>query len=182
MEKTGTCEIPLKNREGISVIIDCHVRDAILADAHLHSIRFIDNLRMHSNGYAIFQRSHNSGNGTEFETIYLHRWIAERFLQIPADAGGKRMFVHFRDGNALNAMLSNLEYLSMNVLRRLRKQVISKTGYRGVTMYRGRFRAVIYHERKAINLGFFDTAEEAAMAYNTKSIELFGPGVFLNKL
>jgi|GEM_PF-3999959 len=125
MGKTDTCEIPLKNREGISVIIDCHVRDAILADAYLQSIRFIDNLQMHSSGHAIFQRSINRGSGTKYETIYLHRWIADRFMQIPADAGGKRMFVHFKDGNVLNATIANLEYLSMTVLRRIKSEVKS---------------------------------------------------------
>jgi hypothetical protein len=124
MEKTGTCEIPLKNREGRSVTIDCHVYEAILANEYLQSIRFIDNLRMHSNGYAIYQRSLNRGHGVEYETIYLHRWIAERFMQIPSDTGGRRMFVHFKDGNALNATLANLEYVSMNVLRRLSSDVI----------------------------------------------------------
>ena len=62
------------------------------------------------------------------------------------------------------------------------KNFKSKTGYRGVTKEKSRFRAVIYHERKAHNLGFFDTAEEAAKAYNKKSIELFGKTGSLNEI
>jgi hypothetical protein len=60
------------------------------------------------------------------------------------------------------------------------KNFTSKTGYRGVTKEKNRYRAVIYHERKAHNLGFFDTPEEAAKAYNKKSLELFGETGSLN--
>jgi hypothetical protein len=56
----------------------------------------------------------------------------------------------------------------------------SRSGYRGVTKEKNKFRAVIYHDRKAFNLGFYDSAEEAAAAYNKKSIELFGKTGSLN--
>ncbi len=37
-----------------------------------------------------------------------------------------------------------------------------------------RFRAVISVNRKSVHIGMFDTAEEAALAYNKKSKELYG--------
>jgi len=37
-----------------------------------------------------------------------------------------------------------------------------------------RFRAVISHKGKSIHIGMFDTAEEAADAYNKKSKEFYG--------
>ncbi|GAB4248521.1 MAG: hypothetical protein Kow0027_10920 [Saprospiraceae bacterium] len=37
-----------------------------------------------------------------------------------------------------------------------------------------RYRAVISVDGKSIHLGMFDTPEEAAMAYNAKSREVFG--------
>ena len=58
----------------------------------------------------------------------------------------------------------------------------SKTGYRGVVLEKGKYRAAIYVNQKAINLGFFDTAIEAARAYHEKSKELFGDAGFLNNV
>ena len=94
----------------------------------------------------------------------------------------KKLFVRFIDGDVLNVTLDNLEWVTMNTLRRQMKNFKSKSGYRGVTKEKNRFRAVIYHERKAHNLGFYDTAEEAAKAYNKKSRELFGETGSLNEV
>ena len=42
---------PLKNRDGEHVILDKRGHKAILADEHLCSLKFLDNLREHSEGY-----------------------------------------------------------------------------------------------------------------------------------
>jgi len=47
-------------------------------------------------------------------------------------------------------------------------------GYTGVYQENNRYRAVISVNRKSIHIGMFDTAEEAALAYNKKSKELYG--------
>ncbi len=62
------------------------------------------------------------------------------------------------------------------------KKIKNSTGYRGVVKQGRKYYAYIYVNRKGLLLGAFDTAEEAAYAYNKKSIELFGNTNSLNKL
>jgi hypothetical protein len=172
-------KVKLKNRDDKFVTLDQKIYDDILKTEYLTSIKFLDNLRAHSNGYAVFQRCITTKKGPVYETIYLHKYVAEKF--IPKPKSDRKLFVRFIDGDVLNSKLDNLEWVTMNTLRREMVNFKSKTGYRGVTQEKTKFRAVIYHERKAHNLGFFDTAEAAAKAYNKKSIELFGKTGSLNK-
>ncbi|MBP9153054.1 MAG: hypothetical protein KBF73_12280 [Flavobacteriales bacterium] len=171
-------KVKLKNREDKYVVLDQKVFDEIEANEYLTSVKFLANLRAHSNGYGVFQRCITTKKGPVYETIYLHKYVAEKFIKQPKS--DRKLFVRFIDGDVLNVTLDNLEWVTMNTLRREMKNFKSKSGYRGVTKEKNRFRAVIYHERQAYNLGFFDTAEEAAKAYNKKSIELFGKTGSLN--
>ncbi|TNF28127.1 MAG: Pathogenesis-related transcriptional factor and ERF protein [Bacteroidetes bacterium] len=173
-------KVKLKNREDKYAVLDDKVYEDLQADKYLSSIKFLDNVRAHSNGYGVFQRCITTKKGPVYETIYLHKHIAEKFIKKPKS--DKKLFVRFKDGDVLNCQLENLEWVTMNTLRREMTNFKSKTGYRGVTKEKSRYRAVIYHDRKAYNLGFFDTAEEAAKAYNKKSIELFGKTGSLNKV
>jgi group I intron endonuclease len=61
------------------------------------------------------------------------------------------------------------------------KQEKMYSQYKGVTFNKrsGKWTAVIYNNGK-IHLGTFDSATDAAIAYNKKSIELFGENAFLN--
>jgi hypothetical protein len=172
-------KVKLKNRDDKFVTLDQKTYDDILNTEYLTSIKFLENLRAHSNGYGVFQRCITTKKGPVYETIYLHKYIAEKF--IPRPESDRKLFVRFIDGDVLNVKLENLEWVTMNTLRRQMTNFKSRTGFRGVTKEKSKFRAVIYHERKAYNLGFFDTAEEAAKAYNKKSIELFGKTGSLNK-
>ena len=167
-----TAKIKLKNRDQEFVTIDLRSLEYIKSDKHLMSLKFLDNMRAHSNGYAVFQRCVTTAKGPVYETIYLHKLIGEKFLKKPKS--DKKLFISFKDGNVQNATIDNLQWVTMGEMRRHMKSVRTKTGYRGVTKEKGRYRAVIYDQHKAINLGFFDTAIEAAKAYNKKSIELFG--------
>ena len=171
-------KVKLKNRDDKYVVLDQKVYDHIAADEYLSSVKFLSNLRAHSNGYGVFQRCITTKKGPVYETIYLHKYVAEKFIEKPKS--DRKLFVRFIDGDVLNVKLENLEWVTMNTLRREMKNFKSKSGYRGVTKEKNKFRAVIYHERQAHNLGFFDTAEEAARAYNKKSIELFGKTGSLN--
>ena len=152
-------KVKLKNREDKYVVLDQKVFDEIEANEYLTSVKFLANLRAHSNGYGVFQRCITTKKGPVYETIYLHKYVAEKFIKQPKS--DRKLFVRFIDGDVLNVTLDNLEWVTMNTLRREMKNFKSKSGYRGVTKEKNRFRAVIYHERQAYNLGFFDTAEEA---------------------
>lgn len=171
--------ICIRNRPDTQVLIDEGVLNDLKNDQHLSEIGFLDNLMKHSNGYPYFQRYRSYKESPKYETIYLHKLIAERYLKKPETT--KKMFVRFIDGNLLNVQLNNLEWVTMNTMRRDMKGR-STTGYRGVTADRGKYRAVLYVGDKKYDLGFFDEAVEAAKAYNDKSIELFGVTKGLNKI
>ncbi|MDA3882073.1 MAG: hypothetical protein PF481_02200 [Bacteroidales bacterium] len=162
----------LKNSDDIAVV-DQESYDFIKNDAELTRIQFIKNLRKHASGYAFFQKHWKQEDGTtKCQTIYLHKLIAETFIEKPESI--KKLYVRFNNGNPLDCRMENIEWTTLaNVIRNTNK-TNNKFGYRGVVQDRNKFRAVIYHKRKPIRLGIFDTVEEAAEAYNKKSIELFG--------
>lgn len=168
----ATCTLKLKNAED-SAILDEQSLEFIMSDEHLTMIKFVDNLRRHSSGYAFFQKNWRQLDGSyKCETIYLHKMLAEKF--IPQQSSDKRLFVRFNNGNPLDCRFENLEWTTLSNVVRNTSKTENKLGYRGVVQDRKKFRAVIYQDRKPINLGSFNTPEEAAEAYNKKSVELFG--------
>jgi len=160
-------------------MVDDSVYTYILSDEYLRKIQFVENLRRHSSGYAFFQKNwRQEDKNYVCETIYLHKIIAEKF--VPKPKSSKRLFVKFINGNPLDCRIENLEWTQLSNVVRNTNKTENKLGYRGVVQDRKKFRAVIYKDRKPINLGSYYTAEEAAEAYNQKSIELFGSTRSLN--
>lgn len=100
-------------------------------------------------------------------TIMMHREI----MNAPSN-----MEVDHIDGNGLNNTKANLRLCSHTENMRNQKMAKSnKTGFKGVMpYYKNGFRAMIYFEGKSIHIGVYDTAEEAAKAYDRKAVELFG--------
>jgi len=82
----------------------------------------------------------------------------------------------------LDCRIKNLQWCNRSEIKRNISTTKNKTGYIGVTKDRNTYRAIIYHNGKPISLGNFKTPEEAAEAYNKKSIELFGVTRSLNKI
>jgi hypothetical protein len=107
--------------------------------------------------------------------VHLHRLIA--------DARPGEIIDHI-DRDPLNCRRNNLRRVTrqQNIWNTgpARKQRTSR--YKGVFFCgrAGRFRARIVYNRRQIYLGFFDSEEEAARAYNTKAAELFGEFAYLN--
>lgn len=164
-------KVKLKNADE-NVLMDDHVYEALIADKYLAKVDFINNLRRHSSGCAVFQKTWKKAEGGyKTETIYLHRLIAERFLMDQKE--GKRNLVGAKNGNKLDCRLENIVWRTRSVASRQRK-TSSKVGYTGVYKENNRYRAVISVERKSVHIGMFDTPEEAALAYNKKSRELYG--------
>ena len=54
------------------------------------------------------------------------------------------------------------------------------SGYKGVVFLRGKWQAQVKHNRKNVYVGLFNTALEAARAYDEKAKELFGEFAQLN--
>ena len=164
-------KVKLKNVDE-SVLLDDQVYEYLTTDPYLVKVDFIHNLRQHSSGCAVFQKTWKKADGGyKTETIYLHKLVAEKFL-LETRSRGKNL-VGAKNGNKLDCRLENLVYRSRSVASRKRK-TSSKVGYTGVYKENNRYRAVISVDRKSVHIGMFDTAEEAAMAYNKKSKELYG--------
>lgn len=169
--------IQLKNADE-HVLLDAEVYEYIVNDPYLKRVRFIENLRRHSSGCAVFQKTWKKADGSyKTETIYLHKLIAERFLRHQRVPG--QNLVGAVNGNKLDCRLENIVYRSRSVASRKRKSS-SKVGYTGVYKENNRYRAVISVNRKSVHIGMFTTAEEAALAYNKKSRELYGENGKIN--
>ena len=172
-------KIKLKNAEE-SVLLDDRVYEWIISDPYLVKIDLLNNLRLHSSGCAVFQKTWKKAEGGfKTETIYLHKLIAEKFLA--SDKNKVRRLVGTKNGDKLDCRLDNILYRSRATASRMRK-TSSNTGFTGVYREHRRFRAVISVDGKAIHIGMFDTAEEAAAAYNKVSKEHFGEEGKINKV
>ncbi|RMG77393.1 MAG: Pathogenesis-related transcriptional factor and ERF protein [Bacteroidetes bacterium] len=164
-------KVKLKNADE-HVLLDDKVYEWLTSDPYLVKVDFINNLRRHSSGCAVFQKTWKKADGSyKTETIYLHKLIAEKYLIDTKTP--QRNLVGANNGNKLDCRLENLSYRSRAVASRKRK-TSSKVGYTGVYKENNRYRAVISVNRKSIHIGMFPTAEEAALAYNKKSRELYG--------
>lgn len=172
-------KVKLKNAED-AVLLDDHVYEWLTTDPYLSRIDLIHNLRKHSSGCAVFQKTWKRADGSfKTETIYLHKLIAEKFM--PDMKSGKNKLVGAKNGDKLDCRLDNIIYRSRSVASRQRK-TSSKTGYTGVYREHNRYRAVISIKGRSVHIGMFDTAEEAAAAYNKISRETYGEEGKINKL
>ncbi len=173
--------LKLKNASSKVITLSEEAYNFFAESEYYKSLDFIDNLRLHSSGYAFFQKNYPMQNGSyKNVTIYLHKAIAERFLPKPATS--RKLFVRLVNGNPLDCRLENLEWVEMSELRRNQKKSSNSTGFRGVVkVSKNRYRAVLYNNKSRIDLGLYSSAEEAAEAYNKKSKELFGSTKSLNK-
>lgn len=161
-------------------LVDDHVYEWLTSDPYLVEINFVDNLRKHSSGCVVFQKSWRKSTGDyKIETIYLHKLIAEKFLS--KDKNATNRLVSAKNGDKCDCRLENLTYRSRATASRQRK-TSSQTGYTGVYLEHQRYRAVISIKGKAVHIGMFDTAEEAAIAYNKMSRELYGEEGKINKI
>lgn len=111
------------------------------------------------------------------DTIYLHRFIVGALTGIEID--------HI-DRDGLNCRRYNMRVATrvQNARNRIVPQTVSGSGYRGVTRrdtIRESWAArIMSPDRVRINLGAFDTREEAARAYDAAARRLHGEHAVLN--
>lgn len=169
--------IKLKNSAD-SVLVDEEVYQHLVNDPYLVEIGFVANLRKHSSGCAVFQKTKKLTRGNYMtETIYLHKYIGEKFKA--SEKTKLKSLVGTKNGNKLDCRLENIEWRTRSTSSRQRKST-SSTGYTGVYQERKKFRAIITVSNKTVHIGMFDTAEEAAEAYNKRAIEVYGNDAKLN--
>jgi len=175
------CKLTLKNSKD-TVLVDEKVNEWLLENPYLQKIKFLPNLREHSLNYAFFQKHWKQPDKSyKVETIYIHKLIAEEFIEKPKT--DERLFVLFKNGKTKDCRLENLAWVNRSRLVRNTKNINSRTGFRGVTKDGKKYRAIIYNNNLKIGLGRFETAEEAAYAYNLKAKELFGDDIrSMNKI
>jgi len=72
--------------------------------------------------------------------------------------------------------------LSQNGGNRAKQAPVSSSRFKGVSFIQrdSKWMAGIKHNGKSMNLGWYDTEEEAARAYNTKAAQIFGQFARLN--
>ena len=172
-------KIKLRNSRE-SAIVDAKGFKFLTSDKYLKDLDIINRFRRHSSGCAVFQRTKKQKKGGyKTETIYLHKLIAEQFLK--KDKSRSNNLVGAVNGNKLDCRLDNLSFRSRSIASRQRKSS-SQSGFTGVYKESTRYRAVISYKGKSIHIGMYDTAEEAADAYNKKSIEYYGKEGKLNAI
>lgn len=130
--------------------------------------------RLHSAGYAFHQKTVFG----KIRTHYLHKMLAQEFIKQPDS--GKKLFVRMINDNKLDCQLENLEWTNMADLRR--HQQSPAKHYRGVSKDGKKFRAILYDKGDRVYIGRYETAEEAALAYNEESIKRFGETSGLNEI
>jgi hypothetical protein len=92
-----------------------------------------------------------------------------------------KRLVGAKNGDKLDCRLENLSYRSRSMASRQRR-TSSKTGFTGVYKEHNRYRAVISVDGRSLHLGMFDTPEEAAVAYNKMSKEVYGEDGKINRV
>lgn len=103
-------KIKLKNADE-NVLLDDQVYEWVTSDPYLTKVDFINNLRRHSSGCAVFQKTWKKQDGSfKTETIYLHKLIAEKFLS--DNKSKEKNLVGAKNGNKLDCRLDNLVYRS----------------------------------------------------------------------
>lgn len=107
------------------------------------------------------------------------RTVSMYNLLLPATSPEQRVDHVNRD--TLDNRRANLRLVSCSensINQKIRKD--NSSGFKGVIRTRGKFRATISAFGKRHHIGYFDTAQAAAKAYDNKAMELFGSVAFLN--
>ena len=115
------------------------------------------------NSNSRLQYAHNKNQGR------LHRFLLG--LTDP------KIEVDHKNGNGLDCRRENLRIATRQQQQQNRTvQSNCKSGFKGVSFFKrdGNFVAKINVNRKQIHIGYFSSAKEASVAYESKARELFG--------
>lgn len=145
--------IPLNN--GGYALVDARDLSLVLADSY--------RWRRTADGYVV--------SGSNARPVYMHRLIARTPAGLDTD--------HV-NGNRHDNRRSNLRTATRTQNNAGARRRLSQTGFRGVYWNHGRFRAQITVEGVRHHLGTFDTAPEAARAYDAAARRWFGDFARLN--
>ncbi len=163
--------------------LEVHYLDGDNSNNHLDNLKYATRKEIEAARAARF-REHGRGRFNEDDVLYIRTSIAERTITPNelADLFDVNRYV-------IRQVCTGHTYKNYPgpIVDRLpsthRSGARSKNKYRGVSKHRGRFRAQIWtggRGGKSISIGCFDTAIEAARAYDEKAREIFGAFASLN--
>lgn len=116
-------------------------------------------------------------NGKKTTNFYMHKMVMR---------AGKQQIVDHVNGNMLDNRKCNLRFATKQQNQQNQKRRSNNsTGYKGVWLNKktGKYVAQIGIENsRSRKLGTFETAEEAARAYNNAALERFGEFAKLNEI
>ena len=89
------------------------------------------------------------------------------------------------NGDGLDNRKSNLRLCDYSQNQQNRQSIANKLGFKGVTLHpkkkdANKYSSKIRKSGKCYSLGYYETPQEAALAYNEKAKELFGEFAYLN--
>ncbi len=113
--------------------------------------------------------------------VLMHRVIIQRMVNIEGRFCVDHINMVGIDNTRENLRICNT---SQNCMNMGKKHKNTTSQFKGVyyNKQNGNWRTRIKKDYKQIEIGSFDTQEEAAIAYNKKAIELFGEFAYLNKV
>lgn len=121
-------------------------------------------------------RMYYIGNGK-----YKHESMHRIIMNAP-----KGMDVDHIDHNGLNNQKSNLRIVtrSQNMMNTKKIQKNKSSKYKGVVWFKPikKWQVRIMINYKYISIGYFDSEDEAGLAYNKKAQELYGEYAYYNKI
>lgn len=126
--------------------------------------------------YAARSRIHDTGRSSR---------EMQRDIMDPDGVIDRKTVVDHINGLTLDNRRANLRLVSMSVNSiNCRMYRTNKSGYRGVSWdsSKGAWQAGIKIDNRMFNLGRYQTAEEAALAYNRRALAVRGPEARLNVL
>lgn len=135
----------------------------------------------------------------DFPIVARHTWSINEYGYMTAKTGGKNVRLHrliakpregFEVDHINRVKTDNRKCNLRECTRSQNNQNVGKplipnlsTRYKGVSKCKhGKYRAMIGIDRKRVHIGYYDTPEEAARAYNEKAKELHGEFAFQNAI
>lgn len=149
-------------RDRAEIPLGLHAKDGYTTVDRKFAYLAEDNWRISAYGYAIRSK----------DKVFMHRLLLE-------PSSGE--MVDHKNGDKLDNRLENIRICTQpqNAMNQKRNSV-NTTGYKGVTVASNGFRARIKVNYKSFELGVFDTAKKAALAYNRAAKKLHGDFARLN--
>ena len=148
----------------------------IIKNFENYSVSNFGNVKNNKTNKILKQYNHTKGY-KKIEILgikkFIHRLVAEAFIPNPENKPYIDHINNIRDDNRIE----NLRWVSINENNQNKSMSINNTsGFKGVTFdkVKNKWRAEIGHNGKMINIGRYDTKEEANNARVQKAKELFG--------